>query len=83
MISINTSAALERVMGHLDGMVHNAQLLMVTPDGQMRMYRANGRVFIVQVFPDNCGVEVFIPASASISLDTTLNKLDEYIQGTI
>lgn len=83
--SVNTQTSLARVMEHLG--IRNAKLLcLVDKDnfgGQLRMYQANGRVFILQVFEGGNGVEIFAPVSASLSLDTTLAKLDEYIFGTI
>lgn len=83
--SVNTNSANQRVMEHLG--IRNAKLLCLVQNdnfgGQLRMYQANGQVFIVQVFEGGNGVEIFIPASRSISLDTTLAKLDEYIDGAI
>jgi hypothetical protein len=76
---------LARLMNHL-GMVHNAQLLYARADdigGEIRMYQANGAIFVVQVYPDGNGVEVFIPATRSLSVDTMLAELDKYIKGTI
>jgi hypothetical protein len=76
------SPAHSRIINHL-GMKHNAKLLAVADlgDGGIALYQANGRIFIIQ--HGDGFVEVMVPVSPSLSIDTTLAKLDEYIAGTI
>lgn len=85
MPSTNSITSLQRVMEHLG--IRNAKLLHLeltdNLGGQLRTYQANGRVFILQIFPEGQGIEIYTPVSASLSLDTTLAALDEYIANTI
>lgn len=75
----------QRLIAHLG--LRNARLLMTTTltngSSQLSLYVANGRTFVVQIFEDGQGFEVYTPVTASLSIDTTLAKLDEYIAGTI
>ena len=75
----------ERLIGHLG--IRNARLLMTTTlstsGDQLSLYAANGRTFVVQIFADGGGFEVYTPVTPSLSIDTTLAKLDEYIAATI
>ena len=74
----------KRLIEHLG--IRNARPIATvsfTSGDQFTMYQANGRVFVVQMFTNDNGFEVYVPVSASLSIDTTLAKLDEYIDGTI
>jgi hypothetical protein len=75
-----------RIRDHIG--IRNGRLLQVfyaPQDGSestIYMYQANGGIFTVLVSDDG-SVEVMAPVSRSLSIDTTLAKLDEYIAGTI
>jgi hypothetical protein len=73
-----------RLIEHLG--IRNAlvgETITLRSGDQITLYQANGRRFVVHVYADGGGFEVYVPVSPSLSIDTTLAKLDEYIAGTI